>query len=257
MNEKPLGFAANHNRILRCATTDYLLVANDDLIFRGHAVSLALAELRRPENRDVGSLSPRLLNEDGTLQRSTYGFPTVSRALLDLSGIRDLLPHNRATDLVARHAGRGYGRSRFWPHDRACDVETFRGAAMFIRNAAWRDSGEFSEVATVRGEIAEWHRRSRDRGWRARYFPAAEVTHYGSRTVGRNRLLQNEYLKGYAVYFARFGKSSALPAFRICGVALSLVRLAAAALSGDRTGVKLWWMNIATLARLEWLKGKQ
>jgi GT2 family glycosyltransferase len=255
VNSFPLGFAANHNRMLKDRTADYLLVANDDLIFQDRAVESALDELERPGNTNVAALSPRLRNGDGTLQRSTYGFPTIPRALLDLSGLRGAIPHNALTDFLARRFRRDKGRSRFWAHDRAVDVETFRGAAMFVRGSVWNDVGEFCEITRVGGEIAEWHRRCHDRGWRIRFFPGSEVTHFGSRTVGRDRLLQSEYLKGYLIYFARHGNPGASALFRGAGIVICCIRLAIATFSGDRTAIQLWRTNISILSTLAWLKG--
>jgi GT2 family glycosyltransferase len=251
-NDTPIGFAANHNRALADVDADYLLVANDDLVFLDDAVATSIDALERGEYAQVAALSPRLLNADGTLQRSTYGFPSVSRALLDLAGLRARIPHNRATDFVARWVGRGGGKSRFWSHDRAMDVETFRGAAMFVRRAAWIDVGSFNEIARVGGEIADWHQRCRDRAWRVVYFPGAEVTHFGSRTVARDPLLRSEYLKGYLSFFSRHRSATALVAFRVGGAAVSLVRLSLAAARRDRTDMRLWRTNLELLTGNAW-----
>jgi GT2 family glycosyltransferase len=246
-NPAPAGFATNHNRALQNSAADYLLLANDDLVFHPESVARCLDFLERPENSDVAALSPRLLNADGTLQRSTYGFPTVTRALLDLSGLRGLIPHNSLTDVAAQFASRGEGRSRFWRHDSIQDVDTFRGAAMFVRARAWTEVGPMCEIATVGGEVAEWHRRCRDKGWRVVYFPEASVTHFGSRTVGTEPLLRTEYLKGYLVFFSRHGKRASVPLFRTFAILISGARLAAAAVATDRVGVRLWRSNLSVL----------
>jgi len=246
-NVVPTGFAANHNAALADADGDYLLLANDDLEFQSDAVERSIEFLERHENSRVGSLSPRLLNPDGSLQRSTYGFPTVPRALLDLSGLRARIPHNRWTDRVASWLGYDAGRSRFWAHDRTCDVDTFRGAAMFVRAATWREVGRLSERTRVGGEIAEWHRRCRNDGWRVVFFSDATVIHYGSRTVGRDRLLRSEYLKGYLVYFALHRSGITWWCFRGGAFVVALLRLALAALSGDRIGTRLWRTNVSIL----------
>jgi GT2 family glycosyltransferase len=254
LNKSPLGFAKNHNRALRDAVAEFYLIANDDLVFHDRSVEIALNEMKRSENARVAALSPRLENEDGSLQRSTYGFPTVFRALLDLSGARGKISHNDLTDFFARLGGRDRGRSRFWAHDHVADVDTFRGAAMFVRADAWRDVGEFCELARVGGEIAEWHRRCHDKGWLVRFFPGSVVTHLGSRTVGHDRLLQAEYLKGYVIFFARHSRASALTTFRVAGVGISLTKLAAAKARRDRVEAELWRRNVALLSSVDWLR---
>ncbi len=246
-NAAPQGFARNHNQVAADATTEFLLFANDDLIFLGDSAAACLRFLELPENRNVASLSPRLLNTDGSLQRSTYGFPTLFRALLDLSGMRGLIAHSASTERLARWLGLDAGRSRFWNHDRTCDVETFRGASIFIRRAAWLEVGPLSEATLVGGEMAEWHKRCRDRGWRSVFFADASIVHHGSRTVGVNPMLQTEYLKGYLVYFGRHRSVGAVAAFRVLGVAIASLRLLVSTFTGDRIRMRLWRANLRQL----------
>lgn len=246
-NPEPAGFATNHNRAVATTSADYFLIANDDVEFAPGSVASALEFLERPGNATVAALSPRLINADGSLQRSTYRFPSVPRALLDLAGLRTWIPHNRLTDALARYAGLGGGRSRFWSHDHTCDVDTFRGAAMLVRAAAWRAVGPFAEHTRAGGEVGEWHQRCRKGGWRVVFFADATVLHYGSRTVGRDRLIGSEYLKGYLVYFARHRSRAAWLALRTGGAAVATVRLALAALIGDRIGRLLWRRNLQLL----------
>lgn len=245
-NAVPAGFAANHNRAVASAESDYFLISNDDTVYLEDSVAKCIDFLERPENSDVASLSPRLLNTDGSLQRSTYGFPTVLRALLDLSGMRSLIPHNDATDRVASVISKNRGRSRFWAHDEVADVDTFRGAAMFVRKSAWDDVGPMCEIAQVGGEIAEWHKRCRDRGWRTVYFPLAEVIHHGGRTVGTDLLLKAEYVKGYRIYFERHATRARQIAFRVLGVSIAAVRFVSAAAIGGGSKA-LWARNVRIL----------
>ena len=86
------GFAENHNDVLRSSEADYVLVLNDDVVLRPGAVRACVEFLERPENASVASLSPRLLDPDGSLQRSTYAFPTVPRAWLSVTGLRGVVP---------------------------------------------------------------------------------------------------------------------------------------------------------------------
>ncbi len=248
VNAVPLGFATNHNRAILNASADYVLVANDDLLFRPDAVERCVDFLERDESIDVAALSPRLLNDDGTLQRSTYGFPTVARALLDLSGLRSLIPHNRVTDFIASRSFKGSGKSRFWAHDKTANVDTFRGAAMFARSSAWSKVGPFCELARVGGEVAEWHRRCHDLGWRVVFFPNAEVIHYGSRTVGRDALLRSEYIKGYLIFFNRHSSKANLVCFRGGGILVASVRLAISTLAADSVGMRLWSNSLRVLS---------
>lgn len=233
-NQEVRGFAANHNLTLRSSNADFILVLNDDLVFLDGAVGAAIRFLEQPENRDVGILTPRLLNPDGTLQPCTSSFPTVPRVLLWISGIRDRIPTTKRLFWLARLLRRGHGRSRFWAHDRPCDVDTFWGAAMFVRGRALRDVGVMDEATIVGGEETEWHRRFWQHGWRVVFYPGAEVVHLGSQTVGQDPRLEIEFFKGCLNYFRRHRSRPVYYGLRLSAAAVFLLRSVVALLRGNR-----------------------
>jgi GT2 family glycosyltransferase len=236
-NREQRGFAANHNRVLRVSRARYLWLLNDDLVILPDAVRKITEYMDRPENARVAVVSPRLLNPDGTLQPSTYGFPSMPQILLAHSGLRDL----RVTDAIVKRVApvlrSREGSSRYWAHDQLVDVDTLRGACVAMRMKAVRQVGPMVEVAIVGGEETEWHRRFHEQGWRVVYFPDASVIHYGSQTVrdGQQNLYP-EYLKG-ALYFFRTGKARAsYPIFCASLLAVFGVRTAVAWITRDKSG---------------------
>jgi GT2 family glycosyltransferase len=246
-NQQPLGYGENHNRALEHVAADYLLLANDDLVFDPDCVARCVDFLERSENARVAALTPKLLNPDRTLQRSTYGFPTVPRGLMDLAGIRGWIPHNRITETIARPMGRGAGRSRFWPHDRTCDVDTFRGAALFVRSQAWHDVGPISELTRMGGEMGEWHRRCHDRGWRVVFFAEASVIHYANRAMPADPMLRSEHFKGYLGYFGKHRGRFISFCFRAVAIPIAALRVAFAVLSRDHISVLVWRNTLSML----------
>src|SRR5262249_16391012 len=88
--DRKRGFAANPNSALRGSDADFYLVANDDLVFLPGSLERAVAFMSDPANARVGVVGFNLRNSDGSLQPSTYSFPTVKRALLYQAGLRGL-----------------------------------------------------------------------------------------------------------------------------------------------------------------------
>ncbi|HEU4880373.1 MAG TPA: glycosyltransferase [Gemmatimonadaceae bacterium] len=208
-NAAPRGFAANHNRVLQSSHARYVWLLNDDLLILPDAIRMVTEFMDRPENSRVAAVSPRLLNPDGSLQPSTYGFPSMPQILLAHSGLRGL----RVTEAVMRRVApilrSRAGSSRHWAHDRTIEVDTLRGACVAMRMKAVDQVGLMTEVAIVGGEETEWHRRFHERGWKVIYFADASVIHYGSQTVrDGSKSLYPEYLKG-ALYYFKTGKSKA------------------------------------------------
>ena len=77
-------------------------------------------------------LGPRLLNPDGTLQRSVRGFPTLWRLATEYLFLRKLAP--RTSALNAFYAG-GFD------HDEVREAEVVMGSCMLVRRAAIDDVG--------------------------------------------------------------------------------------------------------------------
>ncbi len=220
-NSVSRGFAANHNRVLESSRARYVWLLNDDLVILPDAIQLLTQYLDKPENARVAVASPRLLNPDGSLQASTYGFPSMPQTLLAHSGLREMPFTDALLGRVAPILRSREGSSRFWAHDRIVEVDTLRGACVAMRMKAVRQVGLMVEVAIVGGEETEWHRRFHDHRWKVVYFPDASVIHYGSQTVGNDsRNLYPEYLKG-ALYFFRTGRSKGAYA-RFCVALLAV-----------------------------------
>ncbi len=237
-NDAPRGFAANHNRVLRGCRARFVWLLNDDLLILPDAIRLVTEFLERPENARVGVASPRLLNPDGTLQPSTYGFPSMPQILLAHSGLRELPVTDSLLRRLAPMLRAREGSSRYWAHDKTVEVDTLRGACVAMRMKAVRQVGPMVEVAIVGGEETEWHRRFYEQGWKVMYYPEASVIHYGSQTVrDGSRNLYPEYLKG-ALYFFRTGNGRASYSL-FCASLLAMfgVRTAVAVLTRNQGGI--------------------
>ena len=250
------GFAANHNSVLRRVTAPYALILNDDVEFLDDAVTAMVLFMQHPDQARVAVVSPKLLNSDRTLQPSTYAFPTLSRALLDVSGLRTWVPVSSRLFRLAHALGAGAGRSRYWAHDRTCDVDTLRGACVLVRLAAAREVGLMDETTIVGGEETEWHRRFREHGWRVVFLAEASVVHVGGQTVARNRLLRVEYFKGYLNYFRRHPGGIRYVTFAALALAVYGVRYALAVLRRARLerresalGVRTAWRWLVAAER--------
>jgi GT2 family glycosyltransferase len=237
-NPSSRGFAANHNTVLFASRARYVWLLNDDLLILPDTIRKVTEYMDRPENARVGVVSPRLLNPDGSLQPSTYGFPTMPQLLLVYSGLREHRITHAILSRVAPVLRPREGSSRFWAHDRTIDVDTFRGACVAMRMGAVHDVGPMTEVAIVGAEETEWHRRFHQKGWKVVYFADASVIHYGSQTVregGAN--MYPEYLKGALYYFKTGSTRAAYTAFCTALIGVFGVRTAIAAARRDKSKV--------------------
>jgi N-acetylglucosaminyl-diphospho-decaprenol L-rhamnosyltransferase len=214
-----LGLAAGWNRGMREVDSDWFLILNADAWMVGDAVERLLAFGReRPRAAVVG---PRLLNPDGSLQRSVRGFPTLWRLATEYLFLRKLAP--RSSALNAFYAG-GFD------HDEAREAEFVMGSCMLVRRAAVEEVGELDESFFLFCEETDWCYRFRRAGWQVWFFPGAECVHVGGASHGGRLFREN--VRGHLRFLAKHrGVRYAEQARRLLRVSL---RLRGALFRGER-----------------------
>jgi N-acetylglucosaminyl-diphospho-decaprenol L-rhamnosyltransferase len=204
------GFGAGNNAGMRAASGDYFLLLNSDAWVVGDAIErlVEFAEAH-PEAAVVG---PRLRGEDGTLQRSARGFPTLWRLATEYFFLRKLAP--RSELLNALYAG-GFD------HEEVREVEWLYGAALLVRRGAADAVGLFDESFFMFSEETDWCYRFRAAGWKVVFFPGAEVVHVGGASHGGR--LYHENLRGHLRFISKHrGPREAERARRLLLAALRL-----------------------------------
>lgn len=168
------GGAANA-AVARC-DADYVLLLNSDTILERGALAALRAYLDvHPRAAIVG---PRLVNPDGTLQRSVHQFPTPLVTLLEYSWI------GWAVGLVP-------GLRRFYaaadPHRRARAVSWVTGAALAIRKSAFESVGGFDRAFFMYFEEVDLSYRLHQAGWETHFAPVTDVMHIGGASTKQQR----------------------------------------------------------------------
>jgi GT2 family glycosyltransferase len=242
----PQGFAANHNAVLRTTTAEFHVIANDDVVVTSDCLAELLDVMGTPGNEDVAVVSPLLRNPDGSVQPSTYGFPSACSVAFGWSGLRE-----RTSDASMRRLAtflhRGSGKSRHWDHDREVSVDTLRGAFVVVRTEAVRQIGLMSEVALVGGEETEWHARMKRAGWRVLFTPRTAVTHTGRVTTGDRPDLEIEYVKGTVNFFAQHASRAQFTLVKILGV-LRVAYLRRRHLTWQGRALPLYGRSVASIS---------
>jgi len=128
----------------------------------------------RPRAALVG---PRLLNTDGTLQRSARGFATPWRLATEFFFLRKLAPRSRLFNAF-------YAAN--WDHATEREAEWLSGAAMLVRRRAIQQVGGVDESFFMFNEESDWQYRMRAAGWQVVFFPGAEVVHVGGDATKRD-----------------------------------------------------------------------
>jgi GT2 family glycosyltransferase len=213
------GLAAGWNAGIERTSGRYVLLLNSDAWL--HAGALDALVAFADGHPDAAVVAPRLLNPDGTLQRSVRGFPTLWRLATEYLFLRKLAPRSRA--LNAFYAGP-------FAHDRVYEAEFLMGAVWLVRRAAVDQVGPADESFFLFSEEVDWAYRFRQAGWTSLFFPGAEATHvYGASHKGR---LYVEIQRGHLRFFAKH--HGAAQAERVRRLLLVSLRLRGLLYRGER-----------------------
>jgi len=180
-NGKNLGFAFANNQGLATGQGRYFMLLNSDTIVLPGAVdALIEAANRYPE---VGVIGPKLLNLNGTLQKSWSSFPSFLSELV----------------------GRNFRIRRPVPDvPNMYDVDWIMGACMLVRSETIWAIGKMDEDYFFYSEETDWCFRIKKGSWKVWYFAGAEIYHIGGGSTDRGSIAQLVRLyQGKLLYFQK------------------------------------------------------
>jgi N-acetylglucosaminyl-diphospho-decaprenol L-rhamnosyltransferase len=207
------GLGGGSNAGMRVASGDYFLLLNSDAwALEGSLERLAaFAE----EHAEAAVVGPKLLNLDGTLQRSVRGFPTLWRLATEYFFLRKLAPRSRALNAF-------YGGG--FAYDEPREAEFLMGACLLVRREAADTVGLFDEDFFMFSEETDWCYRFRQAGWKVLFTPNAEFVHVGGASTRQNwGPMFREQVRGHLRFLAKHrGPREAERARRLLLVSLQL-----------------------------------
>lgn len=191
VEQENLGLAAGWARGLEEASASrWALMLNADAWLVGDALERMVAI--GDAHPKVAVVGPKLLNADGTLQRSVRGFPTRWRLATEYLYLRKLGPH---TELLNAFYGAGFD------HASEREVECVMGACMLVRRAAIDEVGLPDASFFLFSEEVDWLYRFAQAGWQTLFTPEAECVHVGGASHGGR--LYRENVRGHLHFFLK------------------------------------------------------
>jgi N-acetylglucosaminyl-diphospho-decaprenol L-rhamnosyltransferase len=191
VNPRPRSFAENQNALIASTSEPYVLILNPDVRLQAGCAAQLAAHADAHER--CGVAGPRLLESDGSTQRSRRRFPTVRGTLVRRTPLRALIG-----DVEEAQPGHYLADVPAGPVE--CDW--MLGACLLLRRALLDEIGAFDERFPMYGEDIELQYRARLAGWERWYVPGAVATHDYQRVVDRTFLSRRTWwhLRGMARY---------------------------------------------------------
>ena len=164
---KNVGFSTMANASLREARGKYVFLINSDIVLTDLVVTQMLDFLRaRP---DIGILSPKQLNFNGTLQPSCFHFYRPLTILYRRTWLGKL-------PFAKRHLNWFVMADYDKLEPRA--VDWVMGSAMFVTKKAVERVGMMDQRFFMYMEDVDWCRRFWEQGFKVVYYPEVFVYHY-------------------------------------------------------------------------------
>jgi N-acetylglucosaminyl-diphospho-decaprenol L-rhamnosyltransferase len=227
-----LGFGAGANRLFERAEAPWFFLLNSDAWPEPGAIGCLVEAARRYPS--AAAIAPRLERPDGTLEHSTYPFPSLRLAWL-LAFRAQHIDAERGDRLLLEGS---------WMHDRPRSVDWAVGAALLIPREVIRDVGGFDERFFMYAEDLEWCWRASRRGLTIRFEPSAVVRHVGNASGEQNygALRTTAYLRNTYRFFRREHGLAASIAYRGLNLA-GVSRLYLRARRGGNHSEARYWRN--------------
>ncbi len=193
-NPNKAGYGENHNLNLQRALGRYFVIMNSDMT----VVPDMFVVLRdyMDVHVEIGIVSPKILNLDGSVQGLNKRYPTIWDLFL-----RRFMPGR-----LRRHFRRrmDYYEMRDVGYDHEHEVPFLSGAFMFCRSDILKRLGGFDPRYFLYFEDADLCRRVQQTHHTV-YYPATTVTHYWERAAHKNWKFSWIFMQSAWRYFNRWG----------------------------------------------------
>ena len=172
-SEKNLGFAGGNNLGIRAAQGKYILLINNDTIFKDFNIQALIKRLESSPN--IAIVCPKIRFDWGSNPIQFAGYTPLS-------------------NIMVRNQAIGFGEDDHGQYDIAHPTPYAHGAAMLIKREALEKVGLMPECYFLYYEELDWSMMFTRAGFEIWYDPACTVYHKESQATGQNSPLRTYYI---------------------------------------------------------------
>jgi GT2 family glycosyltransferase len=193
-NNKNIGYGAGHNIALEQSLDNagYHLILNPDIEFGENVLEDIFGFMQ--SNKNVGQLMPKVLYENGELQKLCNLLPTP----FDLLGRRFFLKYDWAKKMNDRYELKGFN------YDRCINVPNLSGCFMFMRSSVLKKVGVFDKRYFMYMEDVDLTRRMHQVS-ETIFYPHKIIYHKYEKESYSNPQLLKYHIKSAISYFDKWG----------------------------------------------------
>lgn len=183
------GFAPANNQGLKIAKGNNILFLNPDTVVLDGAIDKMLNYLDANTKNKVGAVTCKLLNEDGTLQKSVNNFFSLWNSFIE----------NRFFAEVFKNSNTNKRLMTFWDHNEERDYDWAYGAVILISREVFEKVGMLDERFFIYAEEMDYYFRIKNAGYRSVFLPDVEIIHYGKSSSRQQRAAM--FIQNYKSFY--------------------------------------------------------
>lgn len=168
-NPKNVGFGAANNKAVEEAKGAYILILNPDTIIIDDSIEKMLNKISN--NKDIGLISCKLLNEDKTLQYSCRRFLDFKSFIIARTPLKKLFPKKYIDKINSLYLMNDY------THDYETEVDWVMGSFMMIEKSLFQQVGGFSPQYFMYFEDVDLCFKIKIKNKKIIYSPNAQIIH--------------------------------------------------------------------------------
>ncbi len=200
-NRDNRGFAPANNQALERATGKYMMLLNPDTLIVDGAIDKLVKYAEAHQDEPLGVLTCKLLNGDGSLQKSVNKFYSFWRSFIE----------NRFVASLAKKLNlKGDWFMSYWDHNSLREIDWAFGAVMLFSKKMMDEIGMLDDRFFIYAEEVDFYMRAKKAGYKSYFLPEIEIIHYGESSSRQRRsamFIQN-YKSFYLFLRKHYGKLS-------------------------------------------------
>ncbi len=199
------GYTGGNNLGYRNSSGRHLLFLNPDTLVTGAALEQMVS--CADSDGHCGAVGPKVLNADGSLQRSCYPAARLSTVITSVFFLDYIPGFETLTGIKPNYHPEDYAREM--------NVDVACGCCLLVPRRILDEVGPFDDVYWMYGEEADLCERIRTHGYAVRYAPSASIVHFGGATTQDHALPWRIHVeRNRRLFFAKHRGRAALMVFR-------------------------------------------
>lgn len=183
INNNNAGFAKANNQALKNAKGRYFLLLNSDTKIKTNTLSQALKFAS--SHPKAGVIGGKIMNPDGSLQKSVRHFPTLCSQILILLKLHNFFPHLKS---IKKYFALDFD------YNKEQEVDQVMGAFFMINNECLKQVGFFDEKFWIWFEEVDFCKRVKEKGWLVIYTPVMEIIHAKGQSFAKFKAIKEQII---------------------------------------------------------------